>query len=74
MRNGSKKPGVDPESAGVSKGRRHNVRAPAPGPTRGRADDTDLHDQPASPSPASLPETSAPAPKKAPKNDETPER
>ncbi len=35
MRDGSKKPGVDPESAGVSKGRRHNVRAPARPEDRG---------------------------------------
>ena len=52
MRNGSKKPGVDKGSAGVSKGRRVNVRAPS------RADSP----------PASRPEPSAtPAPTPTPK-------
>jgi hypothetical protein len=41
MRDESKKPGGDPKPADVSKGRRHNVRAPA------RTEDRDLHDQPA---------------------------
>ncbi len=45
MRDGSSKTGDDPhpESAGVSKGRRHNVRAPA------RPDDADLHEDSAPP-------------------------
>jgi len=63
MRNGGKKPDVDQESAGVTKGRRVHVRAPS----RGEYKDATAGPQPPSRSPSSPPSASPePSPSSSP--------